>query len=495
MVNKYKAELDIDAEKLKAIQSGDPLQLVKVGIWKPEDMLMFQALGGQGQPQTQRVDVPVPTAASIGVQGGMFAPEPETPGASVTFPLSLTMPDVKQGDGFQFDMNQFLRRKFYGSGDPDEVVRTTTGANPQGQNMNYNVTRSGKLVETVPVAGKFAWVQQPNPNGPQYVPLMVQEDQYGTPTGKWRYADNPLQVYETTDASGATRRVKEPTYQQPRGGGQPSLNMGGVSGGPIAIELDPSTLTAKDVDTLASNLKKQIPQLSPRPSGGGNVTKPGPMDLPIDDKELPYWINPVTMETPPVGTSAMQAQAQGFKRVTTGARDTIASGRQALGVLTDLAPLMETVFGPASEAAQRTGAWERAVGGAKRYYEQVTQSNPDTAKLFRIVNGTLAPIVRQMGEKGNLSDTDIKRAKGLFASPWDTPAVAWDMYNELTGIVNRGIQNALSQTETKKPSLGMGGRKSGNTPDGWRGSGRYRINGKEMTLKTVEEFNAALGGK
>jgi hypothetical protein len=73
----------------------------------------------------------------------------------------------------------------------------------------------------------------------------------------------------------------------------------------------------------------------------------------------------------------------------------------------------------------------------------LAQTNPDAATLERLINGTLAPIVRSMGEKGNLSDTDIKRAKFLFPQLTDSGDVAWNMLKELKSMISKNKQAKL----------------------------------------------------
>ena len=60
-----------------------------------------------------------------------------------------------------------------------------------------------------------------------------------------------------------------------------------------------------------------------------------------------------------------------------------------------------------------------------------------------LINGTLAPIIRSMGEKGNLSDTDIKRAANLFPKLSDSGTVAWQRLEQLKTLIREGKEKKL----------------------------------------------------
>lgn len=53
----------------------------------------------------------------------------------------------------------------------------------------------------------------------------------------------------------------------------------------------------------------------------------------------------------------------------------------------------------------------------------------------------MAPLIRSLGEKGNLSDNDMKRAIELLPKLSDTSEVAWGKYQQLTELF-RDVQRA-----------------------------------------------------
>ena len=74
--------------------------------------------------------------------------------------------------------------------------------------------------------------------------------------------------------------------------------------------------------------------------------------------------------------------------------------------------------------------------------------------LEKLINGTLAPIVRSLGEKGNLSDTDIKRARELFARLTDRADVAWQSFGELKKLIANAkrVRLGLPKKAAKLPA-------------------------------------------
>jgi len=190
----------------------------------------------------------------------------------------------------------------------------------------------------------------------------------------------------------------------------------------------PVTVTNPDGSTSTI----MMPQF-PGVGGVGSAiqTKPGAKSLPIMEQNLPLWRHKDTLDSPPPGMSPNKATAQGYKRLNTGQVEAIQNFAQVENILNTIDDLMEKVF-PEDESALG-----RLVGGPKRTLSALAQTNTDAAMLMRLINGTLAPIVRSMGEKGNLSDTDIKRAAKLFPNLMDRGDVAWGMLEELRGIISK----------------------------------------------------------
>lgn len=158
---------------------------------------------------------------------------------------------------------------------------------------------------------------------------------------------------------------------------------------------------------------------------------------PIPEKDLPLWINTQSLETPSVGMSPENAQEQGFKRITTGQREKLTSLGSVGEILSKVEKLMGEVF-------PQTETFLGRVGGAiKRKTGAVTQTNTNAAQLNKLLQGTLAPVVRALGEKGALSDTDIKRAIALFPNLTDDADVAWGALQQIKEIIQDAKNQAL----------------------------------------------------
>jgi len=158
-------------------------------------------------------------------------------------------------------------------------------------------------------------------------------------------------------------------------------------------------------------------------------TRPPEVGRPIMGADAPLWIKPSTGERAPVGMTPNQAMGQGFKRITTGQVDSFKSFTSAETIVAEVENLMSQVF-PETESLAG-----RVMGGGKRKFGQLLQTNTEAQKLYSLIQGTLAPVVRAMGEKGNLSDTDMKRAINLFPELTDDADVAWGKIKQLKDLI------------------------------------------------------------
>ena len=188
--------------------------------------------------------------------------------------------------------------------------------------------------------------------------------------------------------------------------------------------------------------KVLIPKYTGQKEGGLSFgssikTSPSLKSMPIAEQNIPLWRHKKNLDSPPMGITPKEAEAKGYKRLSTAQVDAVQNFGQVENILATIEGLMEKVF-PKEESALG-----RMIGAPKRKLSAIAQTDPDAAMLMRLINGTLAPIVRSMGEKGNLSDTDIKRAAKLFPDLMDRGPVAWGMLTELKGIIERNKQTKL----------------------------------------------------
>lgn len=198
-----------------------------------------------------------------------------------------------------------------------------------------------------------------------------------------------------------------------------------------------------EVETPGGGTKKvAVPNiLGPSTPSLSIQTRPSKKAKPIPESDLPLWINTKTLETPKVGMSSEQAQAQGFKRITTGQRDKLDSIGSVGKILSKVENLMQDVFPKTETLLQRIG------GAATRKAGAFTQTNTEAAKLEKLLNGTLAPIIRSLGEKGALSDGDVKRAISLFPRLTDDADVAWGAIEQIKDIIAGARSQALGVSD------------------------------------------------
>lgn len=173
--------------------------------------------------------------------------------------------------------------------------------------------------------------------------------------------------------------------------------------------------------------------------GGTSIhTKQPKSSLAIDEGNLPLWVNPDTLATPPVGTTPKEAAAQGFKRLSTGQKDAIMSMGAVDKILGDVGDIMTKIFPKTESLMGRVG------GATKRKVGAITQTSTEAAKFEGLIKGTLAPVIRALGEKGALSDGDVKRAINLFPLLTDDADVAWGKLEQIKSLFKQIKDQHLS---------------------------------------------------
>ena len=183
-----------------------------------------------------------------------------------------------------------------------------------------------------------------------------------------------------------------------------------------------------------------------RPGGIQAIpTAPGTMEMPIKTTELPLWVHPQSLESPPPGMSPAAAEKAGFRKVSTEAKNRIDAAKGMMEVVAKLGELMKQVFPPSG------GLRERMTGAPSRLFGAQTQYDPIAAQLQSFINGTVAPLIRSFGEKGNLSETDVKRAINLMPKITDSADVAWGKFNNIVELMNNIQKSAVAG----KPGLSL----------------------------------------
>jgi hypothetical protein len=416
LTNKLKNDIEFESIKLNAM---------KRAMENPTDLASVAMAGGD----------PMKAVMARILSGALGGMQPQQPGQMPTEQSQVTTQNSSQNVTFPGALTGLppvvmdMLNKQLGIGHGQEITGSDLLAHPQtGESYRVPRTRMGgydwSKAQKAPTDYHLETVT--NPDGSQGFKYMPKRP----PTGQ--QASNPI-------------------------------NLQGPGGQQIVID-NPETW--QTLQGIIANGK---------PAGGQPTLKaPGAMDLPIKEDDIPMWINPKTMTSPQVGVTPKQAEAQGYKRMTSQGREKVDALKGVGNVLDNIESLMSKVFGPSDEAGQKGWMIERGFGGTNRALTAWTQSNPDAAELKSRIDGTLAPLIRAAGEKGALSDTDIKRAISLMPNLRDTPEVAWRKMVGLRSLFNEIQQNTISGGGgtlggAKRPSLQLAPSHSS------QGSSRYKI--------------------
>jgi len=211
--------------------------------------------------------------------------------------------------------------------------------------------------------------------------------------------------------------------------GQPIRDLGLRSNAPLQrLEVQGP---GGETTTVFQNIRAMggQPQLGPRP-GTGIQTKPGMYETPIGEDKLSLWRN-MENQSPSFGTTPAQAMEQGFTRLSKSQTDIADGMLSANQIVGKVETLMGDIF------PESGGAFERGTGGLARTLGAALQTNEKAAQYNSLVMGTLAPLIRALGEKGTLAEGDTARAKALYPNLSDSANVAWLKMTHLKDLLQR----------------------------------------------------------
>jgi len=159
------------------------------------------------------------------------------------------------------------------------------------------------------------------------------------------------------------------------------------------------------------------------------------------------------MEMPSkAGQSPAQLMEQGYRPLNVGSMSKAESIIMGNQVMEELEGMMEKVF-PDKEG----GMLEKFIEGPKRLAGAFLQTDPDARKLQSYVEMTLAPLIRTLGEKGALSDTDVKRAIKGMPSLFSGGKVAWEQVRLLKNLLGRASQSVMGLQYKPPKTKGVSG--------------------------------------
>lgn len=213
-------------------------------------------------------------------------------------------------------------------------------------------------------------------------------------------------------------------------------------------------LTRPQAEDRANKLLKQ----------GGTTVNVGTPLKPFTPAELKNLRTPEG-DIPPIGTTPADAKALGLTVLTTEQQKSLDTAGKFKPVMDRLEKLALGKGGVFTNV--KPGLANRFRAGMDLFISSLDRQNPNVAEFDSLAKGTVAPIIRQLGDAGALSDGDVKRALGLlpqiqgdFLLP-DTREDAKRKLDTLRSILERGekkLRGTLGSKRTpragRKPSAG-----------------------------------------
>ena len=146
--------------------------------------------------------------------------------------------------------------------------------------------------------------------------------------------------------------------------------------------------------------------------------KMAPGDAPLKASELLHYIDK-SGNHPKSGSTLNQVIEQGYRLASTQEVNMLLAGRGAESTVNQLDKYVESIWGKEGDDKLQPGVRKRLMTGVELAIDRAKQSNPDLNAYESFAKGTLAPLIRAIGEKGALSDKDIERALNLVPKTGD----------------------------------------------------------------------------
>jgi len=199
--------------------------------------------------------------------------------------------------------------------------------------------------------------------------------------------------------------------------------------------------------------------------------KPNEREVKIPSADLQKWVNPKNFGAAKLGMTPLEAEASGYIKVTGEQQKAVGDFQSVFNLLDQIEVLMDEVF------PQTEDLGGRIAGGTKRKVGSILQTNPSAAKLDKLIKGSMAKIIRAMGEKGTLSDGDVKRALNLFPLLTDDADVARGMFSSLKGLFNSNARAVFGQPKPAKDDFQEGAiyPGEGGTTAKYLGGGQWEV--------------------
>ena len=138
-----------------------------------------------------------------------------------------------------------------------------------------------------------------------------------------------------------------------------------------------------------------------------------PGDQPLKAPELLHYIDK-DGNHPSAGSTLNDVMQKGYKLASTQEINMLLAGRGAESTVNQLDKYVESIWGKEGEDKITEGIRKRTMAGASWAIDRAKQSNPDLNAYEAFGQGTLAPLIRAIGEKGALAEGDIQRGINLI---------------------------------------------------------------------------------
>jgi len=152
------------------------------------------------------------------------------------------------------------------------------------------------------------------------------------------------------------------------------------------------------------------------------------LDKPLSASDVQKLVDPKTGEKPALGITMRQAIAKGLLPLTAAQETQKISADSTNEVLDKTESLVK-------KAGLSKNAYTRITNVPRLYGALYSQSDANVVQLVSYVNGTLAPIIRALGEKGTLAEGDVERAMALMPSLRDTEEIALQKIKNIREVI------------------------------------------------------------
>ena len=174
---------------------------------------------------------------------------------------------------------------------------------------------------------------------------------------------------------------------------------------------------------------------------------------PLPASDIVHYVHPQTGERPPPGMTLYDVIRGGYQVQSTNEQNRGVDSKGAFAMVDRLDELVGKVWGKGQ--GDEGAAW-RIATGAEWAKQRVDQSNLSLSAYDSFIQGSVAPLIRSLGEKGTLATEDVQRALAFLPNtgreaPYlpDTPQLAKEKLSQL--------RNLLKEATSPRGAGGGGG--------------------------------------